>query len=316
MSSQLLLTLALVSVFGGILSNAIKCGANTIKFQHQYLGQGHNHVTTTDVSRTGAQKQFRQNEKIELGMALLMEKEGLYSPIIEVCSNEANLSHTYLLTTVMMDKPIYSIVTDYRILYGKDGHVKIHNIANDGYNITTQQMFDGQGNQYTYLLTDDRLYAPTNTQSSELLSDYLSRWIQFYNKYSGTRMQNDVISWDVADDYISNSIANRNWDNTTVFEVKTNIMRFLKDNNMIFLNKYVISWIHSGNTMLSVAQNKLYCVDADWMSMYDNTEALNIVTDRVFDGHIHLEMSPYVPPTYTATERITNAIMLPFNALI
>jgi hypothetical protein len=288
---QLLLTLALVAVFGGVLSNALKCGADTIKFQYQSLGKGATHVVTTDVNRTGAQKQFRSNEKLQFGMVLLMEKEGLYPPIIEACTNGANPSHTYSLTTTMMsvDK-VYFIMTRRVILYND------HDVKMVSYDEYRNMEYDGTSHNSIILTT------PNDSTAKHLLEDYLLRWIAFHTKYAtNANTNNDVISWRSVEELLA-PVSDDHF--------RKNAMQLLRDNNALLLDKYVITWMHGGNTMFNVEKNKLYCVDADFVYMNDNTDALDLITNRVFDGQIQLEMSPYVP---TAAERIHDVVAGPFR---
>lgn len=78
---------------------AKECDYNTIIYQTHPIGKGAFHITTTDEERTGVQKTFDDTELLDVAVALNMEKEGLYPPIIETCHYERNKYQTEYLVT-------------------------------------------------------------------------------------------------------------------------------------------------------------------------------------------------------------------------
>jgi hypothetical protein len=98
------------SILNNIVANAKTCSEYTVNFQDHILGHGAFHITTRDSASTGAQKRFRVDEAISVAIALHMESEGLFAPLVEACTAQTKGKREYIVTSELMKVPGNQIV--------------------------------------------------------------------------------------------------------------------------------------------------------------------------------------------------------------
>lgn len=99
-----------LSIVSNIVANAKTCSEYTVNFQDHVLGHGAFHITTRDSKSTGAQKRFRVDEVMSVAIALHMESEGLFAPLVEACTARTKGMREYIVTSELMRVPGNQIV--------------------------------------------------------------------------------------------------------------------------------------------------------------------------------------------------------------
>lgn len=99
-----------LSILNNNVANAKTCSEYTVNFQDHILGHGAFHITTRDTASTGAQKRFRVDEAMSVAIALHMESEGLFAPLVEACTALTKGKREYIVTSELMKVPGNQIV--------------------------------------------------------------------------------------------------------------------------------------------------------------------------------------------------------------